>query len=240
MPRSSDTDALPDAVGCLCSDPRGRRDEDLPCDLRDEEETQRFLLRQAGRRVVAADAVISKGGVSERRCFRVMEGVARLVLIDVDGRRQVTRFAFPGDYFGLSRSERELVAEAASHAVLLEFDAGRLQRLSDCNPHLARQLATAMRSNLGQAMEHVVLLGRKTPRQRLAGFLRMLHRQLGLGDVVPVPMPRTDIADYVGLTPETVSRAFADLRQRKVVDHIDRNLLRVDLPALVMIADGGA
>ncbi|MBY0298711.1 MAG: helix-turn-helix domain-containing protein [Methylobacterium sp.] len=67
----------------------------------------------------------------------------------------------------------------------------------------------------------------------------MLHRHLGLGDVVPVPMPRTDIADYVGLTPETVSRAFADLRQRKVVNFFDRHLLRVDLPALVTIADGG-
>jgi CRP-like cAMP-binding protein len=226
-------------VGCLCSDTRGWREENLPCDLRDEEETQRFLQRQGDRRVAAADAIISTGGTTERRCFRVMEGVARVVLVDVEGRRQVVRFAFPRDYFGLSRGERELTAEAVSHAALLEFDAGRRQGLSKCNPHLARQVATAMRSNLGQAMEHVVLLGRKTPRQKLAGFLRMLHRHLGLGDVVPVPMPRTDIADYVGLTPETVSRAFADLRQRKVVNFFDRHLLRVDLPALVTIADGG-
>ncbi|WP_053081549.1 Crp/Fnr family transcriptional regulator [Methylobacterium aquaticum] len=239
MPRSSETDALPEAVGCPCSDTRGWREENLPCDLRDEEEAQKFLQRQGGRRVAAADAIISTGGVTEHRCFRVMEGVARVVLVDVEGRRQVVRFAFPGDYFGLSRRERELTAEAVSDAALLEFDVGRLQGLSECNPHLARQLATAMRLNLSQAMEHVVLLGRKTPRQKLAGFLRMLHRHLGLGDVVPVPMPRTDIADYVGLTPETVSRAFADLRRRKVVNFVDRHLLRVDLPALVTIADGG-
>lgn len=238
MKAPDETDALPKVIGCLCPDPRARHDETLPCDLRSEEETRTFLQEQAGRVIAAPDRVISQGGAAGRRCFRLTEGVVRLVQIYADGNRQVTRFAFPGDYFGLSRAERELTAEAVSQVVLLEFDVGRLQQLSDCNPYLARQLTGALRTNVSEATEHLALLGRKNPRERLAVFLRMLHRQLGLGDVVPIPMPRTDIADFIGLTPETVSRAFAELRRRKVVDDLDRHLVRLDLSALGRVADG--
>ena len=239
MNAPDETDALPEMVGCLCPDPRAWREEALPCNLRSEEETRVFLQQQAGRLVAVSDKVISRGGGAERRCFRVNDGVVRLVQFYADGHRQVTRFAFPGDYFGLSRAERELASEAVSGVTLLEFDAGRLQQLSDCTPYLARQLTSALRASVSQATEHVVLLGRKDPRQRLAVFLRMLHRHLGLGDVVPVPMPRIDIADYIGLTPETVSRAFAELRRRSIVEDLDRHLLRLDLSALGRLAEDG-
>jgi CRP/FNR family transcriptional regulator, anaerobic regulatory protein len=239
MNAPDETDALPEVIGCLCSDPRAWREEALPCDLRSEEDTHAFLQQQGGRLVAAPDKVLSRGGAAERRCFRVTEGVVRLVQLYADGHRQVTRFAFPGDYFGLSQAERELVSEAVSPATLLEFDVGRLQQLSDCNPYLARQLTSALRASVSQATEHVVLLGRKDPRQRLAVFLRILHHHLGLGDVVPVPMPRIDIADYVGLTPETVSRAFAELRRKSMVEDLNRHLLRLDLSALGRLAGDG-
>ena len=232
MNASDEREALPEVVGCLCPSTSVLRDVALPCNLRSQEETRAFLQQQAGCLAVTPDKVISRGGSAERRCFRVTDGVVRLVRYYADGRRQVTRFAFSGDYFGLSRAERELVAEAVSHATLLEFDLGRLQQLSDCNPYLARQLAGALRAGVNQATEHVVLMGWKDPRQRLAAFLRMLHGYLGLGDVVPIPMSRVDIADYIGLTAETVSRAFAELRRRSIVEDIDRQLLRLDVSAL--------
>lgn len=234
------TEMLPGAIGCLCSDPRGWRSEVLPCDLHSEEDTRAFLQQQAGRIIAAPDKTISLEGADERRCFRVADGVVRLVRYDAEGHRQITRFAFPGDYFGLSRAERELAAEAVSSTTLLQFDVGQLQQLSDCNPYLARQLAGALRASVSQATEHVLLLGRRNPRQRLAAFLRMLHRNLGLGDVVPVPMPRTDIADCIGLTPETVSRAFRELRRRAIVEDIDRHLLRLDISALNRLAEEGS
>lgn len=117
-----ETDALPKVVGCLCPDPRAMREEVMPCDLRSEEETRAFLQQQAARVIAAPDRVISQDGAAERRCFRVTEGIVRLVQFYADGNRQVTRFAFPGDYFGLSRAERELTAEAVSQVTLLEFD----------------------------------------------------------------------------------------------------------------------
>jgi len=237
MTAPDENDALPKRIGCLCGDPRAWRDEPLPCDLRSEEETQAFLRQEAGRLVAASDKVISRGGSAERRCFRINDGIVRLVQFYADGHRQVTRFAFPGDYFGLSRAERTLASEAVLPTTLLEFDVGRLQRLSDCNPYLARQLAGALRASVSQATDHVTLLGRKDPRQRLAVFLRMLHRHMGLGDLVPVPMPRIDIADYIGLTPETVSRAFAELRRRSIVEDLNRHLLRLDLSALVRLTE---
>ncbi|CAX23043.1 putative transcriptional regulator, Crp/Fnr family [Methylorubrum extorquens DM4] len=239
MNASDETEVLPEAAGCLCPSRRGPREEALPCDLRSEKETRAFLQQQAGCLVAAPDKVISRGGSAERRCFRVTDGVVRLVRYYADGRRQVTRFAFSGDYFGLSQAERELAAEAVSPATLLEFDLGRLQQLSDCNPYLARQLADALRAGVDQATEHVVLMGWKDPRQRLAAFLRMLHGYLGLGDVVSIPMSRIDIADYIGLTAETVSRAFAELRRRSIVEDIDRQLLRLDVSALGRFVEDG-
>lgn len=233
------TEGLPEDVGCLCPDPRAWRSEALPCDLRTEEETGAFLQQQAGRLVAARDKEISRGEPVEQRCFRLIEGVVRLVRYEVDGNRHIVRFAFPGDYFGLSQAERELTAEAVSPATLLEFDVGRLQQLSDCNSFLARQLSRTLRAGVSQATEHIILLGKRDARQRLAIFIQMLHRNLGLGDVVHVPMSRIDIADYIGLTAETVSRAFKALRCKAIVEDIDRHLLRLNLPALARLAEDG-
>jgi CRP/FNR family transcriptional regulator len=224
--------ALTDPVGCLCADPVAWRLEDLPCTLATEEDTRSFLLRQAGRRAAAPNDVIVHGGQTESRCFRVLDGVVRLVTFFPDGTRQIVRFAFAGAYFGLTRAERALTAEAVSPVALLEYDAGKLQHLGECNPLLGRQLANVLRAGVSEAYDHVGLLGRKDARKRLAVFLRILYQNLGLGDLVSVPMSRADIADYVGLKIETVSRAFGYLRRQHLVDDVHRGVLHLDLAGL--------
>ncbi|WP_262032621.1 Crp/Fnr family transcriptional regulator, partial [Microvirga sp. Mcv34] len=211
--------------------------EDLPCTLETEGQARSFLTRQAGRRTAAPGEVIVQGSHDESRCFRVLEGVVRLVTFFPDGTRQIVRFVFPGAYFGLTRAERALTAEAASPVALLEYDAGKLQRLAECNPLLGRQLANVLRADAGEALEHVGLLGRKDARKRLALFLRQLHQNLGLGDLVTVPMSRVDIADFVGLTVETVSRAFGYLRRQHLVEDVSRGVLRLDLAGLDHLID---
>ncbi|MFC1458290.1 MULTISPECIES: Crp/Fnr family transcriptional regulator [Microvirga] len=230
--------ALAEPVGCLCPDPRAWRLEDLPCTLETEDESRSFLIRQGGRRTVGPNEAIFAGGPTESRCFRVLEGVVRLVTFFPDGARQIVRFAFPGDYFGLTHAERLLTAEAVSPVVLLEFDAGKLQRLGECNPLLGRQLANVLRASASEALDHVGLLGRKDARKRLALFLRFLHQNIGLGDIVSVPMSRSDIADFVGLKIETVSRAFGYLRRRHLIDDVGRGVLRLDLVGLDLLIDG--
>lgn len=230
--------ALAEPVGCLCPDPRAWHLEDLPCTLETEDESRSFLIRQGGRRTVGPNEAIFAGGPTESRCFRVLEGVVRLVTFFPDGARQIVRFAFPGAYFGLTHAERFLTAEAVSPVVLLEFDAGKLQRLGECNPLLGRQLANVLRASASEALDHVGLLGRKDARKRLALFLRFLHQNIGLGDIVTVPMSRSDIADFVGLKIETVSRAFGYLRRRHLIEDVGRGVLRLDLRGLDLLIDG--
>ncbi|WP_201860713.1 Crp/Fnr family transcriptional regulator [Microvirga soli] len=238
MSRELNNTALAEPVGCLCPDPRAWRLEDLPCTLETEDESRSFLIRQGGRRTVGPNEAIFAGGPTESRCFRVLEGVVRLVRFFPDGARQIVRFAFSGAYFGLIHAERALTAEAVSPAVLLEFDAGKLQRLGECNPLLGRQLANVLRAGASEALDHVGLLGRKDARKRLALFLRFLHQNTGLGDIVTVPMPRSDIADFVGLKIETVSRAFGYLRRRHLVEDVGRGVQRLDLAGLDLLIDG--
>ncbi|NNM73908.1 Crp/Fnr family transcriptional regulator [Enterovirga aerilata] len=224
----------PDTCGC---GPWTTLSGGSPCRIEDDHQANAFLANEAGQRTASANEMISGHREGERRCFRVLDGVVRLVRIFPDGQRQVARFAFPGDFVGLTASERELTCEAVTDTTVLEYDAERLERISDCNPHLARQLARALRDGVDQNVEHVRLLGRRSARQRLALFLKSLHGELGLGDLVPLPMARADIADHVGLTAETVSRAFAELKRRRVLMEIDRNLVRLDLSALTSLAD---
>ncbi len=223
---------------CGCGPWSVPSDCSFPCDISDADEASAFLKAQAGQRTALPNEIISgERAALTGRCFRVLDGVVRLTRIFSDGQRQVARFAYAGDYIGLSSAERELTCEAVTNVTLLEYDAYRLQRMADCNPHVARQLAHALRAGIDHGFDHVRLLGRRKARQRLALFLRTLHRHIGLGDVVPIPMSRADIADHIGLTPETVSRAFAEHRRRRVVREIDRNLLRLDLRSLDFLAD---
>jgi CRP/FNR family transcriptional regulator len=74
--------------------------------------------------------------------------------------------------------------------------------------------------------------GRKDPRERLVLFLKLLHSRLGVGNVVSIPMTRADIADFIGLTIETVSRTFSALRKEHAIESINRSMNRVDLKRL--------
>lgn len=149
--------------------------------------------------------------------FNVVDGALKLYRLLPDGRRQITGFLFRGDFLGLSgRGPSSFTAQALTPLKTCRFRRGEFDRLLSALPALERRLVSMAGDELLAAQEQIVLLGRKTAKERLASFLvSSAQRQEMLGgpkDRVHLPMSRLDIADYLGLTIETVSRTFTQLK----------------------------
>jgi CRP/FNR family transcriptional regulator, nitrogen fixation regulation protein len=152
--------------------------------------------------------------------YRVVTGAVRTGRILRDGRRQITGFFLPGDVFGLElgelhRSGAEAVCEA--EVALVRRSALKLSATGD--GLAAHELWTLTAEALDRTETHLMLLGCKTAAERLASFLlAMAERCSGRGRVVDLPMCRQDIADYLGLTIETVSRSFSQLERERLIE----------------------
>ena len=154
--------------------------------------------------------------------FTLLEGTVRVYKLLPDGRRQIVGFLLPGDFLGLGLSERNAFsADAVGPVAACRFTRASFTALTEAKPHLLRSLLEAATHELALAQEHMVLLGRRTAEEKVATFLvglrDRLHR-LGGGELrIPLSMTRTDIADYLGLTIETVSRTLSKLAREKAI-----------------------
>lgn len=176
--------------------------------------------------------------------FNVTSGTVRLFKLLPDGRRQIIGFARAGYFLGLvSAGNYTVSAEAVDAVTLCRCPRARLQALATSFPLLEHLLLETTVIELAAAQEGMLLLGRKTARERVASFL--LGWAAGGRPFAPplrylhLPMPRGDIADYLGLTVETVSRTLTKLRTAHLVAMpapLDIELLRPD--ALAAIAAG--
>lgn len=162
------------------------------------------------------DQLFDEGQRAEH-VFNVTEGTLKIFKLLPDGRRQVTGFLFAGDFLGLASQETYAYsAEAVTPARLCRFQRRQLDGLLGRQPEMERRLLSKASHELAEAQEQMLLLGRKTARERVASFLLLLARRArqrgAVADPINVPMSRTDIADYLGLTTETVSRTFTRLK----------------------------
>lgn len=175
-------------------------------------------LEQLGRtQRVHAGAIIFHEGDEIVDCFRVAGGAVRLSKMTVDGRRQVLDFRVPGEFLGVpGLDSHACTAEAVGEVTLRRYPRRQLEALVEEEPGLARRLLAIAARELRAAQEQMLLLGRKHAHERLASFLlRMAGLAPGNGGpgvAFDLPMSRGDIADHLGLTVETVSRAFTVLR----------------------------
>ncbi|MBL8670406.1 MAG: helix-turn-helix domain-containing protein [Alphaproteobacteria bacterium] len=171
-----------------------------------------------------AQAPIFDEGEPATAVFNVKEGAVRLYKLLADGRRQIVGFLFEGDFLGLSGVRGGNYAYSAetvvpSHICRLQRSAidGFLHEF----PKMERQLLDIAAAELAAAEEQMLLLGRKTARERLASFLlKLSERAVRRGkpaDPVSIPMSRTDIADFLGLTTETVSRTMTQLKRERLI-----------------------
>ena len=144
--------------------------------------------------------------------YKVVSGVVRTCKLLSDGRRQIGSFLLPGDIFGLEATvEHRFTAEAVSDVSLIFVKRSALTALAARDGKVANELWSAATADLRAAQEHVLLLGRKSAQERLAAFLLEMAERTTGGEAVDLPMSRLDIADYLGLTIETVSRTITQL-----------------------------
>jgi len=150
--------------------------------------------------------------------FRIASGAVRLSKSTPDGRRQVIDFLIAGESFGISSEEHYgYTVEAIARTTLVRHSRARLEAAIEAQPELARRLFGIACADLQRARQHLLLLGRKSADEKLASFLLGLAARLGTRDGVQLPMSRQDMADYVGLTIETVSRTLTRLRRQGLI-----------------------
>ncbi len=188
------------------------------------------------------DAIFYEGDPADH-LFNVTSGAVRISKLLPDGRRQVTGFLFPGDFLGLAFNESYTYsAEAVGSSTLCRFPRRDLERLLSEHPKMERRLLGMASNELATAQDQMLLLGRKTAREKLATFLLMLsaraERRGHDANPIDVPMTRADIADYLGLTIETVSRTFTELRKGGLIEPQGATNIRLPDPEAVRAIAG--
>jgi len=149
--------------------------------------------------------------------FKVVKGAVRSCKLLADGRRHIGDFFLAGDYVGLDAGAiYAFAAEAVTDATLIRFSRRKVDGLIAQEPWIAKSLVDVMRNGLSVARERMALLGHMTAMERIASFLLNLADRAD-DTRIEVPMTRTDIGDYLGLTMETVSRCFSQLKNDGII-----------------------
>jgi CRP-like cAMP-binding protein len=159
--------------------------------------------------------------------FRVVSGALRSVRLLPDGRRYITNFLLPGDFFGLADVETYTQSvEAVADAKIVRYSRNAFQALLERDPRAGRHFLELVCGELSAAQERLLLLGRKNAMERIATFLLTMADRTKASEI-DLPMNRSDVADYLGLTVETVSRLLTQLRGSRVIELPTANHIRV-------------
>ena len=215
------------------------------CGILDNQELREFKTSAATVKRAAGETIFFEGDDASY-VYNLTSGVLRLSKLLPDGRRQIAGFLFPGDFLGITmEDEHAFTAEAITPSTLCQFSRARFDAFVDTHPHLERRLYAIAAQELAAARHQLVLLGRKTATERVASFLLMLADRdestldaLSASEVV-LPMSRSDIADYLGLRIETVSREISSLKASRLIRlTTTHNIRLLDRERLEMMAEG--
>ena len=147
--------------------------------------------------------------------YRVVSGAVRTMRFSSDGRRQILGFHLPGDVFGIELGKvHSLTAEALAATEVVMVRRTLLERAANDDPRVARRWLEHASNTIDKARDHALLLGRKGAGERVAAFLLGISERLLRAQDFDLPMSRADIADYLGLTIESVSRAFTEMERQ--------------------------
>jgi CRP/FNR family nitrogen fixation transcriptional regulator len=162
--------------------------------------------------------------------YQVASGAVRSYKLLSDGRRQIGAFHLVGDIFGLEiGTEHRFTAEAIIDTTVRLLKRRSLELVAGSNVTVARNLLSMTTNNLRHAEDHMLLLGRKTSLERVAAFLIEMDRRSTAAGILALPMCRRDIADYLGLTLETVSRALSRLHDLRILGFVGNNQRQIVL-----------
>lgn len=210
-----------------------------------KEEGLRRLAALAEPLDVAAGGVLLREGDPATHLINVTSGMVRVSKLLPDGRRQIVGFLMAGDFLGLASGETyAFTAEAIGEATACRFRRAGYRALLAELPELEAALLERASHDLQAAQDHMLLLGRKTAIERLASFLLDLSgRAARTGDdgvVVDLPMSRAEIADYLGLTIETVSRTMSRLKAGGAITLPSQRAVRIEQSERLRALSGDA
>ena len=211
-------DVLRDGHPCQGCEARGR----AVCGVLDCERLAQFRNLGSKLRLDAGEALFHEGDPATR-VFTLTRGSLNLYKLLPDGRRQIVGFSGLGDFLGISvDDEHAFSAEALEHSELCCFSRRRFDEFIREHRAMEHELYQMAAHELAMAQLQLVLVGRKTASERMASFLlHLVQRAERAGghqiDIVDLPMSRGDIADYLGLTKETVSRIFSTFRAARLI-----------------------
>jgi CRP/FNR family transcriptional regulator, nitrogen fixation regulation protein len=178
------------------------------------------LARQAVSISADRNEEIFEEGAPAKYCYFVVSGCVRTVKLMEDGRSPVGEFLLPGDLLGWgSLDEYDFSAEAVTPVKLRRYSRSMLEDFADRDRNFARRLRALTAGQLRTARERMVLLGRKTASERIATFLLEMAERVhaDMAGLIELPMSRTDMADHLGLTIETVCRGLTELRRHGTI-----------------------
>lgn len=151
--------------------------------------------------------------------YQVVTGAVRTYKVLKDGRRQIGAFHLPGDVFGLEAgADHGFSAEAIVDSTVRVAKRSVIVAMAARDSALAADLWSCTAGGLRSAQEHMLLLGRKNAEERVVTFLLDIARRESADQLIELPMSRQDIADYLGLTIETVSRTFTQLESKAAIE----------------------
>lgn len=158
-------------------------------------------------------------GAAAQHFYEVVAGTVRTSQLLKDGRRQIDAFHLKGDLFGFESSSWHRVgAEAIDDVTLRIYPRSQLERMLAEDSEFAQRVVAAMMRSIERAQSHMLLLGRKSALERIATFLLDMSGRLSEMSHLDLPMSRSDIADHLGLTIETVSRTLTQLERKGVIE----------------------
>lgn len=189
------------------------------------------------------ETIFSEGD-NAKYAYRLVSGAVRLCKLLPDGRRQIADFYLEGDLFGVLESDDyAFTAEAITNVVLIRYARSQMRRMEEEDGALRRRLTTMLHRHLSTMQLHLVMLGRQTVKERIASFLIQMAERLDAETqgktCIDLPMGRQDIADYLGLTIETVCRALSELKRAGIIAVPNTHQIVVgDIETLRAIVDG--
>lgn len=200
-----------------------------------EQEGLRRLNDAADHMSFSAGEVLVREGDPATHLFNITVGDVRVHKLLSDGRRQIVGFLSPGDFLGLATGDQyAFSAEALTAGSACRFRKTDYRKILREMPDLEHALLDRAAHELKAAHDQMLLLGRKTAMERLASFLVNLsdraRRAGGEGRLIELPMTRAEIADYLGLTTETVSRNTTRLKTRGVIRLLSMHSLSIERP----------
>ncbi len=164
--------------------------------------------------------------------YKLVSGSVRLARVMEEGYRQICDFILPGNLLGFaSDDQHEFSGQAIEDCVLIRYRRSAMAALISENGAFARDLQEMTASGLFGAYEHMLRLRQRSAKDRILWFLQAMSRRARTPEILHLPMSRCDIADYLGMAHETVSRVFTQLKKAGVITEAAVNHIKILKPA---------